>query len=192
MLNTIISKIRNYKFRKYIQELQSKGLKIGKNTHILDGAFLDPSHCFLISIGDNCTLAPNVRIIAHDASMFRFLSHTKIGRVKIHDNCFIGDSVIILPGVSIGPNAVVGAGSIVTHDIPPNSVAAGAPAKVLTTLNEFLKMHSENIKKNRCFPVEQFDISVISDKDKAEMLLYLDKNTGYLKKRLSKQLKNET
>ena len=45
-----------------------KGLKIGKNVEIIDTFFFDPSHCFLISIGDNCTICPNVRLIAHDAS----------------------------------------------------------------------------------------------------------------------------
>ncbi len=164
--------------------LIQRGLKIGKNSHVLDGAFLDPSHCFLISIGDNCTLAPNVRLIAHDASMKNFLGFAKIGRIKIHDNCFLGDSVMVLPGVSIGPNAIVGAGSVVTHNIPPNSVAAGNPAKVITSLDEFMKKHKENKEKHRCFPYEQFNIALISEENKKEMIDYLENNMSYIGRKM--------
>lgn len=187
MIRTIISKIQNYRRKEYMTELIRRGLKIGKNIHIFDGAFLDPSHCFLISIGDNCTLAPNVRLIAHDASMNKHLGIGRIGRIKIHDNCFLGDSVIVLPGVSIGPNVIIGAGSVVTRDIPLNSVAAGNPAKVITSFDEFMKRHNDNKDKYRCFSQEQFNINVISNQSKEEMLTYLEKHRiAYYMKRLSK------
>lgn len=186
MLGTIISKILNYRRKKYMAELIKRGLKLGKNTHVLDGNFLDPSHCFLISIGDNCTLAPNVRLIAHDASMNKHLGIGKIGRITIHDNCFLGDSVIVLSGVSIGPNAVIGAGSVVTRDIPPNSVAAGNPAKVITSFDKFMKKHNDNKDKYRCFSQEKYRIDVISEEGKEEMLSYLEKHHIAYMKRLSK------
>lgn len=167
-------------------ELIKRGLKLGKNTHILDGYFLDPSHCFLISIGDNCTLAPNVRLIAHDASMNKHLGIGKIGRIKIHDNCFLGDSVIVLSDVSIGPNAVIGAGSVVTRDIPPNSVAAGNPAKIITSFDKFMKKHNDNKDKYRCFSQEKYRIDVISKEGKEEILSYLEKHHIAYMKRLSK------
>ena len=109
----------------------SKGLKLGKGVEIIDTFFFDPSHCYLISIGDNCTICPGVRLIAHDASTKKFLGYTKLGKIDIKENCFIGDSTIILPGVTIGPNSIIGAGSVVTKNIPPNVVAAGNPARVL-------------------------------------------------------------
>lgn len=127
------------KKQKYINNLIKNGLTLGRNVEIIDEFFFDPSHCFLISIGDNCTICPNVRLIAHDASTKKFLGYTKIGKINILERCFIGDSVIVLPNVTIGPDAIVGAGSTVTKDIPPNSVAAGNPAKVIATLDEYLE-----------------------------------------------------
>jgi maltose O-acetyltransferase len=127
------------KKQNYINNLIKNGLTLGRNVEIIDEFFFDPSHCFLISIGDNCTICPNVRLIAHDASTKNFLGYTKIGKIDIRERCFIGDSVIVLPNVTIGPNAIVGAGSVVTRDIPPNSVATGNPAKVIVTLDEYLE-----------------------------------------------------
>jgi maltose O-acetyltransferase len=127
-----------------------------------------------------------VRLIAHDASMNKHLSIAKIGRIKIHDNCFLGDSVIILSGVSIGPNAIIGAGSVVARDIPPNSVAAGNPAKFITSFDEFMKRHNDNMDKYRCFSLEQYNIAVISNDGKEEMLSYLEKYRIAYMKRLSK------
>jgi carbonic anhydrase/acetyltransferase-like protein (isoleucine patch superfamily) len=60
------------------------------------------------------------------------------GKITIQDNCVIGVSSIILPGVTIGPDSIVGAGSVVTRDVPPKSVAAGNPARVLCTLDEYI------------------------------------------------------
>jgi maltose O-acetyltransferase len=127
------------KKKKYIDNLIKNGLTLGRNVEIIDEFFFDPSHCFLISIGDNCTICPNVRLIAHDASTKKFLGYTKIGKINIRERCFIGDSVIVLPNVTIGPDAIVGAGSVVTRDIPPNTVAAGNPAKVIVNLDEYLE-----------------------------------------------------
>lgn len=179
-MKNIISIIRNYRFRKHLSKLVENGLKIGKNVHVFDGVFLDPSHCFLISIGDNCTIAPNVRLIAHDASTKTFLGIVKIGMIKIQNNCFLGDSVIVLPGVTIGPNVIIGAGSVVTRDIPPDSVATGNPAKVISTIGKFLEKHKEDKNKYRCFIESQYEIDNISDKNKEEMLYYLAGNIGYM------------
>ena len=81
---------------------------------------IDDSHAWLIEIGDNVTLAPRVHILAHDASTKLYLGYTKIGRVRIGNDVFIGHVTIILPGVTIGDNVVIGAGSVVKSDIPDN------------------------------------------------------------------------
>jgi acetyltransferase-like isoleucine patch superfamily enzyme len=62
----------------------------------------------------------------------------KFGRITIHDNCFIGKGSTIMPGVSIGPNAVVAAGSVVTKDVPPDTVVGGVPAKVIMSLEDYM------------------------------------------------------
>ena len=72
------------------EKLISMGMKVGKNFGRLNGVILDPSHCWLIEIGDNVTMAPRVHILCHDASTKAFLNYTKIGRVTIGNNVFIG------------------------------------------------------------------------------------------------------
>lgn len=147
---------------------------------IWDGVFLDPSHCFLISIGSNCTLAPNVRLIAHDASMTDFIGLTRVGLVTIEDNCFLGDSTLVLPGVTIGPHAIVGAGSVVRKSIPPNSVASGNPARVLCSLDKFLEKHRAAESQGRVFPVQQYGIESISEEFKKDMIEWVRTRPGYL------------
>lgn len=120
------------------EKLISMGMKIGKNFGRLNGVILDPSHCWLIEIGDNVTLAPRVHILCHDASTKTFLNYTKIGRVTIGNNVFVGAESVILPGVTIGNNVVIGANSTVTHSIPDSSVAVGTPARVICTLEEYI------------------------------------------------------
>ena len=129
-----------YRFRgEYTTEkLISMGMQVGKSFGRLNGVILDPSHCWLITIGDNVTMAPRVHILCHDASTKDFLGYTKIGRVNIGDHVFIGAESVVLPGVTIGSNVIIGANSTVTHDIPDNSVAVGSPARVICTLDEYL------------------------------------------------------
>lgn len=143
ILKEIIYRIRG----EYTTEkLISMGMKVGKNFGRLNGVILDPSHCWLIEIGDNVTLAPRVHILCHDASTKSFLNYTKIGRVTIGDNVFIGAETVVLPNVKIGSNVVVGANSTVTHDIPDNSVAVGSPARVISSLDEYLAKEKEKMK----------------------------------------------
>ena len=80
---------------------------------------------------DECTLSLRVTIFAHDASTKRPLGYTKIGRVSIGQRTFIGAGTILLPNANMGKNVIVGAGSVVTHDIPDNTVALGNPARVV-------------------------------------------------------------
>ena len=121
------------------EKLVSMGLKVGKNFKRLNGTILDPAHCWLIEIGDNVTMAPRVHILCHDASTKNYLGYTKIGRVTVGSDVFIGAGTVVLPCVNIGNRVIIGANSTVTHDIPENSVAVGNPAKVICTLDEYLE-----------------------------------------------------
>lgn len=133
------------------EKLISMGMKVGKNFVCLNGVILDPSHCWLIEIGNNVTLAPRVHILCHDASTKQFLNYTKIGRVAIGDNVFIGAESVVLPGVSIGDNVIIGANSTVTHDVPSNTVFVGSPARMLCTLNEYLEKEKERMQESPCY-----------------------------------------
>ena len=136
------------------EKLVKMGMVVGKNFKRLHGVILDPGHCWLIEIGDNVTMAPRVHILCHDASTKHFLNYTKIGRVTIGNNVFIGAESVVLPSVTIGSNVVIGANSTVTHDIPSNSVVAGSPARVISTLDEYLEKERERMKGSPCYGEE--------------------------------------
>ncbi len=133
-----------------IAKLRKAGLKIGKGVYIGENVIIDPTHCYLITIGDECTLSSGVLILAHDASMKRHINNTKFGKVIIGKKSFIGASSIILPGVRIRQNAIVGAGSVVTKDIPDNEVFAGNPAHKIKDVQEFIEYHNDQLQNHRC------------------------------------------
>lgn len=136
------------------EQLIQMGMQVGENFGRLKGVILDPSHCWLIEIGSNVTLAPRVHILCHDASTKQFLGYTKIGRVTIGDNVFIGAESVVLPGVTIGSNVIVGANSTVTHDVPDNTVVVGSPARVLCTLEEYLQKERTRMTDSSCYGEE--------------------------------------
>lgn len=136
------------------EKLVSMGMKVGENFNRLHGVILDPSHCWLVDIGDNVTIAPRVHILCHDASTKQFLGYTKIGRVTIGDNVFIGADTVVLPGVTIGNNVIIGANSTVTHDISDGFVVAGSPAKILCSLEEYLDKEKARMENSICFGEE--------------------------------------
>jgi len=138
-LKVLLSRIYRFFFPLSLVEIYKRmGVKIGANCKFQFDVVIDFSHYWLIEIGNDVTLAPRVHILAHDASTFNHVGYTKIGKVNIGDNVFIGAGTIVLPGVIIGENSIIGAGSVVANDIPENSVAVGSPAKVVSTLTDYL------------------------------------------------------
>ena len=101
------------------------------------------SEPYLITIGNRVAMAGEVTFITHDGGthVFRHLDRykhvIKYGRITILDNCVIGQRVIILPGVTIGPNSVVAAGSVVSRNVPPGWVVSGNPAKPVMTVHQY-------------------------------------------------------
>lgn len=97
---------------------------------------VDDSHIY---IGDYTMIGPNVTIASAGHPILPELREKNYQYnipVHIGKNCWLGAGVIVLPGVTIGDNTVIGAGSIVTKDIPSNVVAVGNPCKVLREINE--------------------------------------------------------
>ena len=164
-----------------VEKLQRMGLKVGKNFDAQLGYELDPSHCWLIEIGDDVTFGPHVQVLAHDASTCKTLGYAKIGRVTIGNNVFVGAGSIILPGVKIGNNSVIGAGSIVTKDVPTNMVYAGNPAKQIMTLEEFVEKNSKLMEHAPLYGEEYTLRKNISDKKKEQQKTELADCIGFVK-----------
>lgn len=162
------------------EKLISMGMKVGKNFNRLHGVILDPGHCWLLEIGDNVTLAPRVHVLCHDASTKTFLGCTKIGRVTIGNNVFIGAESVVLPGVTIGSNVVIGANSTVTHDIPDNSVAVGSPARVISTLDEYLNKERKRMETSPCYGEEYTLRQDVSMEKRMQQKQELDRKIGYI------------
>lgn len=101
------------------------------------------SEPYLIKLGSHICISNKVSFINHDGGTWVFRNRPeygttiKVGTITIRDNCFIGYNATILAGVTIGPNSVVGACSVVSRDVPPNAVACGVPAKVICTVDEY-------------------------------------------------------
>lgn len=103
---------------------------------------IDLTRPSLITIGSNCYFNENFTILTHDWVTKVFLNSNRdfinsSGRVSIGNNVSFGQNVMVLKGVTIGDNCFIGAGSIVTKDIPANSIAVGAPCKVIMTLEDY-------------------------------------------------------
>lgn len=130
--------------RSYIAYLCSQGITVGKGCIFRDPLTtrIDISRPALVSIGNNVDINMYFQILTHDWASFVFRTKyhdfvNSSGKVKIGSNIYIGTNVIVLRGVTIGDNCVIGAGSVVTHDIPANSVAVGIPCRVVCSLDEY-------------------------------------------------------
>lgn len=162
------------------EKLIKTGMSVGKNFKRLGGVILDPSHCWLITIGDNVTMAPRVHILCHDASTKDFLGYTKIGNVTIGNHVFIGAESVVLPGVSIGDNVIIGANSTVTKDIPPNSVAVGSPARVISSLDEYISKEKLRMENSPVYSEEFTLRSNITPENKRRQKNELAGKIGYV------------
>lgn len=162
--------------------LQKTGMKVGKNFKRLHDVVLDPSHCWLITIGDNVTMAPYVHILAHDASTCYSLGYAKIGRVNIGNNVFLGASTIVLPNVTIGDNVIVGAGSVVTKNLEANSVYAGNPAVKIMDYDAYINKQKDKMTDNNVYG-EEFTLrnKKITVQQKNETYNQLSDSIGFVK-----------
>ncbi len=123
------------------QRYRDKGAVIGEGTYIYRNVHIGTSACDHITIGKDCVLT-GCTVLGHDASLKRYIGKSISSPVVIGDQCFIGFNATILKGITIGNEAIVGAGAIVTKDVPPRSVVAGNPAKVICTIDELLEKHA--------------------------------------------------
>ena len=118
------------------------GVKIGSNCRVYIKSF--GSEPFLISIGNNVTLTLGVTFITHDGATCLVLNESgqryqKFSNIEIGDNVFICVNTIIMPGVKIGSNVIVAAGSVVSKSLQSNAVYAGVPANKIMSFDAYEK-----------------------------------------------------
>ena len=119
-----------------VELLRKKGVVIGDNVHIYNSS-VDGNYGASVTIGNNVTITGTC-ILAHDASTKKALGYTKVGRVHIGNNVFIGYGSVILPETFIGDNVIIGAGSIVRGKVDSDSVVVGNPAKKVCSYSEYI------------------------------------------------------
>ena len=178
MLRKIIAKLRN---ECNLNQLVKNGMKLGTGCSIARNAEIDNSHCWLIEIGNNVTITSKCILLAHDATTKRDLGYSKIGKIVIGDNVFIGVNSVVLPNTRIGENTIVGAGSVVKGKLEPNSVYVGCPARRVCSKEEFLENHKSQIESGECVFDESFTVRAnISNEKKESMKQTLGDRIGYV------------
>lgn len=136
--------------KSYVKWLRSKGVEIGDGVLFRNPytTRVDVTRPALVKIGENVDINSNFQILTHDWGCFVFRNkyHDFVnseGGVDIGSNIYFGTNVIILKGVSIGDNCIIGAGSIVNRSIPANSVATGNPCRVVCSLDEYYERRKQ-------------------------------------------------
>jgi len=116
------------------------GFEVGQNVYIAQdliiASFISDRSCHLI-IKDRVSIAPRVTLLlSSDANWSKLMETREVitGTVTLQEDCWIGTGAIIYPNVTIGVRSIVGAGAVVTKDVPPDTVVAGVPAKVIRKL----------------------------------------------------------
>ena len=119
------------------------GVDIGKNCEFHKNIMWG-SEPYLIKIGNNVRITNGVRFCTHDGGVWVLRNLKKeytnidiFGKIVVGNNVHIGWNAIIMPGVTIGDNCIIGAGAIVTKDIDSNSIAVGIPAKVIKNIQDY-------------------------------------------------------
>jgi acetyltransferase-like isoleucine patch superfamily enzyme len=120
---------------------------LGDNCYIAKSANIPDQ--YLTSLGSNVWVTSGCQLLCHDASVIMLnIMHRehfdRVAPITIGSNVFFGNNAIVLPGVTIGTGCIIGAGSVVTKDVPDNSVHAGNPARSICTLDAYV----DKIKKS--------------------------------------------
>jgi maltose O-acetyltransferase len=166
-----------------IDRLVAEGLELGPGAFIGRGVYLDAGHPWLIAIGENAVLTSGTVVLAHDASTRLHTGFTRIARVVIGDRVFVGAGAVILPGSKIGDDSIVGALAVVRGEVPPGSVVAGNPAKVVSDVQSFTDRHRAAAETAPTWPYDGWMAGRgITESHKREQLEALSgRVSGYLR-----------
>ncbi len=133
ILMRIAKFVPSYKIR--IKIYRHLGMLIGKNSFIgSELEIIDVTLANLVTLGERVTIAPRATIVVSSGpnnSKLKEIYPRKFGEVIIGDDVWIGTGAIILPGIKIGEMSIIGAGAVVTRDVPPYTIVSGVPATIL-------------------------------------------------------------
>ncbi len=143
---SVIDRIKRLLPGTIAQRMRRAGCAVGEGCQIVQMPPLG-SEPWLIAIGRHVRIERDCTLVTHDGGTWVFRDQPEYahviyyGPIRILDNCHIGKRVTIMPGVTIGPNAIVEPGSIVTKDVPAGAVAQGNPARVVATIQEYAERY---------------------------------------------------
>ena len=158
---------------KQIVTLRRQGAKIGENVDILSSSIEGGAIASYLKIGNNVTIT-GARILLHDASMKKSTGFTKVGRVEIGDNVFVGIGTIVLPNTRIGSNVIIGRGTVVAKDVPDNVVIAGNPFRVISSYDAFIDKQKKMMEDTVCVDKTIIELDAEENKEDKERLLSVD------------------
>lgn len=139
LIKIILNKFKKT-FYSPIKYGRNLGVKIGDNCSIAIKYY--GAEPYLIEIGNYVQITQDVRFFTHGGSwVFRkkYPNFDFFGKIKIKDNVYIGNCAMILPGITINNNVIIGAGAVVTKSVPENSIVVGNPAKIIGTIDDLEK-----------------------------------------------------
>ena len=175
-----VARIEQLRIERRWASLSRMGMHIGEDVWLPASTWIDTSHCHLIRIESHTGFGEQCMILAHDAQMDEFLDAARIGRVWIRESCHIGSRTVVLPGVEVGPRTIVGSNSVITRSLPPDTVCAGNPAKVICSLDEYLERHRERLRKLPNFPYQEYDVRALTDERRAELVRAVTQDDAYI------------
>lgn len=144
MLIRKIKNLYNRYFLSFEQQALKAGVRMGKDNQFLSNFW--SSEPYLIEIGDNCQITAGVKFFTHGgAKIARIIdsSFDCFGKIKIGSNVYIGTNSLLMPGVTVGDNVLISAGSVVTHSVPSNVVIGGNPAHIICSFEDYYQKNQK-------------------------------------------------